>query len=559
MVATQETLFYFPPPPADDAVEWTANDLGLSNTITRTKSRTAYYDKNLDADPPRREALLQTARAFLRDGAAGQPPVERLAVIHGVTVRVWTNSPHLADFWDENWYSPAEWRAATGQPPDLTPRVTVYALVRVPGQPEAAYYSRARNTIVFFNSAYYGQLKSWVLGAVGRILADEYGIHSVHGACVALNGQGVLYIAPTGTGKSTSSYGLMAVPGARFHSDDWVYIHYTLARRDGERLAPVEIVPEGGPPVRGYRCFRWLAEHPGGRGRLRGLTLANRLVECSLEALDPRAPIVAYAYISEKLFYLRTNLVESFPESAYQILRSKLENVPLVTPAFLAAHRATLDDLVTHLRTASPPAMRAFFQAMPEERLREVLARLFAFDNARAMLDITQVLGRERVYTDPLEPVPLRSVFLLRRDFEDPVVLERLSPEEFIGRLLIGETPEKKREVAYNAYRAVDDVQERQWIAALEAQARQRGAPVARLFWAQPDIPDSLREEFALFEVLYRAADCYGLNTILQKDPSVPDKATAVQRTIRLIARAVQHRPPQSRYTLADYHRLFIP
>ncbi len=49
-----------------------------------------------------------------------------------------------------------------------TPQITVYARTGVAG---AAYYSRVRNTIAFFNTACYGQLKSWVLGAVGGRLA----------------------------------------------------------------------------------------------------------------------------------------------------------------------------------------------------------------------------------------------------------------------------------------------------------------------------------------------------------------------------------------------------
>src|SRR2546428_9312047 len=136
-----------------------------------------------------------------------------------------------------NWYGPEEWQTTPGLTPPRQPQVTVYALCGVADQPEAAYYSREKSTIIFFNTSYYGQLKSWVLGAVGRILAGEYGIHSIHGACVEKAGKGVLYIAPTGTGKSTSSYGLMTYPNTRFHSDDWVYVRYTYATRHGQRVS----------------------------------------------------------------------------------------------------------------------------------------------------------------------------------------------------------------------------------------------------------------------------------------------------------------------------------
>src|SRR3972149_5052495 len=141
----------------------------------------------------------------------------------------------------------------------------------VPDQEEAAYYSRRSNPTVFFNPAYYGQLKSWVLGAVGRVLAEEYGIHSIHGACVEKDGKGILYIAPTGTGKSTSCYGLMSYPHTRFHSDDWVYIRYMYHRENGSLIAPIAIYDMEGNVIKGYRCFRWLEENAGQDGAVKGL------------------------------------------------------------------------------------------------------------------------------------------------------------------------------------------------------------------------------------------------------------------------------------------------
>src|SRR5262249_54209155 len=256
----------------------------------------------------------------------------------------------------------------------------------VADQPEAAYYSRRTNTIVFFNTSYYGQLKSWVLGAVGRVLAEEWGIHSVHGACVEKDGRGVLYIAPTGTGKSTSSYGLQATyPNTRFHSDDWVYVRYAYATRDGRRIAPLEVTPAQGSGVRGYRVFRWLEEHGGEGGQVRGLDLENREATAPLSALDLAQPVEAYAYTSEKIFYLRTNLGSSFPVSAYEMLRSRVENVPDVTEEFLKQRAAELDALVDDVLQDTGPAGESF-QSMGREQARIQLARLVAFDNGRAML-----------------------------------------------------------------------------------------------------------------------------------------------------------------------------
>src|SRR4051794_19497726 len=172
MVATRETPPYFyPEPQSPDAIEWPGAPLGQSNTVTRTKSRTSVYDKTIDQKPGKGEELLNSALLWMV-----QHPGETTAadvVIHGIRVRVYTNSAHLIDFWRDNWFTPEEWERASGSQAPARPQVTVLAFGGVTDQPEAAYYSRSANLVVFFNTAYYGQLKSWVLGAVGRVLADE--------------------------------------------------------------------------------------------------------------------------------------------------------------------------------------------------------------------------------------------------------------------------------------------------------------------------------------------------------------------------------------------------
>ena len=556
MVATRDAVEYvFPPPHPPDAIEWPGTPLGLSNTITRTKSRTSVYDKTIDSAPGKREALLNSALQWMVDHPGQTTAFD--VVIHGIRVRAYTNSPHLIDFWRDNWFSPNDWQAATGVPPPERPAVTVLAFGGVADQPEAAYYSRAANMVIFFNTSYYGQLKSWVLGAVGRVLADEYGIHSLHCAGVELDGQGVIYIAPTGTGKSTSSYGLMQYPNTRFHSDDWVYVRYLYQTRDGRLVGPREIATPDGSVVRGYRCFRWLDEHPGVDAPLVALTLDNQDLSLRTSDLDVAAGPRAYAYISEKVFYLRTNLVENFPEAGIDLAHAKLENVPDVTPAFLATHQRLLDDLTRLVLESRDEATRRYFSELGPDEARRILARLYAFDNARAMLDVTRAFGRERVFTNPLEPLHVSALFLLKRDPSDEVVLERLSLNRFMERLLIGNTPYGTREIAYNNYRATDDISEKRYIQALEARAAQEDRPLYEVMLAAPDVPETLWEEFELFRTMYQAAACYDLNTILQRDPAVRDKMEAVRLTMKLIVKALRARPPQACYTLSTY-RQFI-
>ncbi len=548
--------FTFPPPPNPHTPEWPGTPIGAGNTITRTKTRTAVHDKGIDRIEGRRDELVAAAVEHIVRHAGKEPLALHDVIIHGVRVRAITNSAHLHAMWVLNWYSPEEWQTITGLTPPRQPQVMVYALGGVSDQPEAAYYSRRTSTIVFFNTAYYGQLKSWVLGAVGRVLAEEWGIHSVHGACVAKDGRGVLYIAPTGTGKSTSSYGLQATyPNTRFHSDDWVYVRYTYATRDGRRVAPLEVTPAHGAPIRGYRVFQWLEAHRGEAGQVRGLDLENRETTVQVPALDLGQPVDAYAYTSEKIFYLRTNLVGSFPLAAYEMVRSRLENVPDVSAAFIQARAAELDGLTDDvLRDAGPAG--DYFHTLNREQVRTVLARLIAFDNGRAMLDITRILPPDRVVANPMEPTRLASVILLKRDPRDRTVLESLSLGKFIGRLLRGETPERKTETAYNAYRAVDDEVERRFIDRLEAEAASGGATPEALYAAlarHQDAPETLAEEVELFRMMHRACRCYDLNTILATDPKVNGLKEAVNLTMGLIAHALALGQGSVHLTLDDY------
>ena len=226
-----------------------------------------------------------------------------------------------------------------------------------------------------------------------------------------------------------------------------------------------------GSLVRGYRVLPWLAAHGAPAGTtLDVLTLNNGRRTVASEEVDLEAPPAAYAYISERRFYLRSNIVESFPAALPALTRSKLENCPDVTAEFMERRRLLLSHAVHELDGRLH---------VSHEELAHELARLMAFDNARAMLDIRRVFGEERVYTNPLTPLRLSSVFLLRRDADDDRVLRRLSEAQFIADLLAGHTPMGIMETAYNAYRAVDDKEERAFIDGLLEEAGLGASPGA--------------------------------------------------------------------------------
>ncbi|MEE9613441.1 MAG: hypothetical protein V3W31_00620 [Thermodesulfobacteriota bacterium] len=279
-----------------------------SNYTTAPKARAA---ATRDISVEERNRLVKLAREKL---ASDFEAYHRNANIHGIVVRLHTNSYHLYDFWVENWYGAP--RAAT-----ILPHALIYAVTGVEGHEPHAYYNHETRTAIFINTEYYGQCKSWALGIAADILETQHDVHSIHGSCAIVHGKGVVIIAPTGTGKSTHTWGLMQLPDGKIHSDDWIFLTYK-----------------------------------------KGLAMAD---------------------ISERKFYLRTDMVKSFPDIVPLLERCKCENVE--------------DDDFTK------------------------------FPNSRCILDPEWIGGPDKF----VERAVVKSVILLRRDPESPPEVE-LSPDEAI-------------------------------------------------------------------------------------------------------------------------------
>jgi len=286
------------------------------------------------------------------------------ASIDGFCMQLFTNSEHLYDFWIENWFSMSRDTRSHGR---------LYAVLDPDfnaGQPHA-YYNPETKTAIIFNTEYYGQVKSWALGITCDIAEDQHDIHSIHGSCIEVNGNGIVLIAPTGTGKSTHSYALLKMEGARLHSDDWLYVRFI----------------------------------GGAKGR-------------------------ASADISERKFYIRTNIVRVFPEIRPLLEKCKLENVEPLTPTEAETLRR---------------------KKVSEDSIQEMSDDPYiAHEYSRAMLDPLWISGPEKF----VDTTRLRRVILLKRDRDDSEIVRRIDteeavqylttqPEQFLNPYLIVKTPEK--------------------------------------------------------------------------------------------------------------------
>jgi len=284
--------------------------------------------------------------------------------IDGFCMQLFTNSEHLYDFWVENWFSMNR---------DIKSHGRLYAVLDPEfndGKPHAFYNSETK-TAVIFNTEYYGQVKSWALGITCDIAEDQHDIHSIHGSCIEVNGNGIVLIAPTGTGKSTHSYALLKMEGARLHSDDWLYVRFI----------------------------------GGERGR-------------------------ASADISERKFYIRTNIVRVFPEIRPLLEKCKLENVePLTTTEADALGK----------------------KGVSQDYIQKMLADPYiAHEHSRAMLDPLWISGPEKF----VDTTRVRKVMLLKRDANDAEIVRKIDadeaieylttqPEQFLNPYLIVKTQEK--------------------------------------------------------------------------------------------------------------------
>jgi hypothetical protein len=136
------------------------------------------------------------------------------AEIYGCCIKILTDSETTKDKWEDNFFTENEDTRSHGR----------LVVINEPNQPLSVKYDPYTKTAFLVNVDYYGWIKSIALAIAGDVLEDEHKIYSVHGAMIDVNCTGVSIIAPSGTGKTTHSWGLLRIPTARLVSDDWYFV-----------------------------------------------------------------------------------------------------------------------------------------------------------------------------------------------------------------------------------------------------------------------------------------------------------------------------------------------
>ncbi len=136
------------------------------------------------------------------------------ADIYGCCIKLLTEIERVKNEWEDNFYAMGENVRSHGS----------LIVMTEPNQPTSIKYDPYTKTAFLINVDYYGWIKSIALALAGDILEDEHHIYSVHGAALDLGCIGLSIIAPSKTGKTTQSWGLLRIPDARLVSDDWYFV-----------------------------------------------------------------------------------------------------------------------------------------------------------------------------------------------------------------------------------------------------------------------------------------------------------------------------------------------
>ncbi len=197
----------------------TARKLTLDNVATRV---TELAEMEVTPSAQTAERLAAEAQRAMRD----EDYHEWNASIGGAMIQLRTNSPHLNEFWMENWY-PAPLEA------ELEPHAVIHAVKGMPGRGKEAIYHPASRSGFVVNTALYGQLRNLALTMVTDLVERPSGVHLVRAAAVDIGGRGLLLMGGAGTGLSAQLWRLLGRPGVRLVSTDAVLLRYSA----GEALA----------------------------------------------------------------------------------------------------------------------------------------------------------------------------------------------------------------------------------------------------------------------------------------------------------------------------------
>jgi len=142
------------------------------------------------------------------------------ADISGTCVELCTSCREHIEMWTDNFYAMSD---------HTVPHARLFC-IDDSDEDAKVLFEPITNTAFLINIDYYGWVKSIALGITGNILEETQDIFSIHGATLNVNGIGITLIAPSKTGKTTQSWGLLRDGDSHLISDDWYFVRLGKTR-----------------------------------------------------------------------------------------------------------------------------------------------------------------------------------------------------------------------------------------------------------------------------------------------------------------------------------------
>jgi aspartate/methionine/tyrosine aminotransferase len=182
----------------------------LNNVLTKVSD---YAEARVVPGLATRNELLAEVESHLPSDAY----FEWNAAVAGIVVQLRTSSPHLADFYQENFY-PAPLEG------DLEPHAVIYAVKDVPGRESSSAVSLETSTGFVFNTAFYGQVRSLALQLAAEAASRSSGAILAHCAALDVDGSGILVWGGPGSGRTGVLVKALEQDGVRLVSSDCVLV-----------------------------------------------------------------------------------------------------------------------------------------------------------------------------------------------------------------------------------------------------------------------------------------------------------------------------------------------
>lgn len=142
------------------------------------------------------------------------------ADIHGVCVKLFTDSKKIYEMWSQNFWPMEE---------NVRPHCRIFALSS--DKPKIrVLYDPSSKIAAIYGCEYYGWIKSIALALASEFLFSSPSLENrrypVHGSFLDFKGRGIAIIGAPKSGKTTLTYGLLTGQKGNFITDDWFFARF---------------------------------------------------------------------------------------------------------------------------------------------------------------------------------------------------------------------------------------------------------------------------------------------------------------------------------------------